>query len=150
MLAIIRLESAFQINAESRAKAQGLMQLLPRTAKQIAKRLGVRYSRHKLTNEPDYNLILGQAYLAQLLDDYNGSYVLALAAYNAGPGRVKRWLRNNGDPRQTEIDGVDWVEMIPIEETRNYVQRVLENLQVYRMRLAETEIALSLDNDLHN
>ena len=150
VLAIIRQESAFQINAESRAKAQGLMQLLPRTAKGIAKRLGVRYSRHKLTNEPDYNLILGQAYLAQLLDDYNGSYVLALAAYNAGPGRVKRWLRNNGDPRQTEIDAIDWVELIPIEETRNYVQRVLENLQVYRMRLAETEIALSLDNDLHN
>jgi len=148
--AIIRQESAFQINAESRAKAQGLMQLLPLTAKRLAKRLGVHYSRDKLTNESDYNLILGQAYLGQLLDDYNGSYVLTLAAYNAGPGRVKRWLLNNGDPRQTEIDAIDWVEMIPIGETRNYVQRVLENLQVYRMRLAEAEIALSLDNDLHN
>jgi soluble lytic murein transglycosylase len=149
-LAVIRQESAFQENARSHAKAQGLMQLMPATAKKMSRALKLRYSRRKLTNDPVYNLTLGQAYLGRVIDRYDGSYVLALAAYNAGPARVKQWLRRNGDPRGSEVDAIDWVELIPISETRNYVQRVLENLQVYRMRLAKTEIALSLDSDLHN
>ena len=83
-----------------------------------------------------------------LLGDFEGSYVLALAAYNAGPSRVRRWIRANGDPRESSMDVIDWIEMIPFYETRNYVQRILENLQVYRQRLAQTEVAMALESDL--
>jgi len=83
-----------------------------------------------------------------VIKQFNGSYVLALAGYNAGPHRAKRWIRANGDPRDTLVDAVDWIEMIPFAETRNYVQRVLENLQIYRARMAKTKVALNLENDL--
>ena len=94
-------------------------------------------------------MTLGQAYLSTVLAEFDGSYLLALSAYNAGPARARRWIKENGDPRSKEVDAIDWIEMIPFDETRNYVQRVLENLQVYRSRLADTEVALALENDLH-
>jgi soluble lytic murein transglycosylase len=145
---MIRQESAFRMNAVSRASAQGLMQLMPATAKVVAKRQGLRYSRTKLTTDATYNLTLGQSYLAGLITEFDGSYILSVAGYNAGPHRVRRWLKEFGDPRQREIDVIDWVEMIPFDETRDYVQRVMENLHVYRSRLSGTEIAFAPHADL--
>ena len=148
-LAVIRQESAFRIDAKSHAQARGLMQIIPPTARRVSKGLRLRYSKSRLVSDQKFNLILGQSYLGDLIEDYKGSYVLALAAYNAGPQRVKRWIKAHGDPRVSEIDAIDWIEMIPFSETRNYVQRVLENLQIYRLRLAETEVALGIAEDLH-
>lgn len=145
---MIRQESAFRINAVSRASAQGLMQLMPATAKVVARQQGLKYSRSRLTTDTRYNLTLGQSYLAGLLTEFDGSYVLSIAGYNAGPHRVRRWLKEFGDPRQKEADVIDWVEMIPFDETRNYVQRVMENLHVYRSRLSGTEIAFAPHADL--
>jgi len=149
ILAVVRQESAFNVKARSHANAQGLMQLMPRTASRIAKKLKIPYSKHRLTTDAIYNMTLGQAYLVDLLKTFKGSYVLALAAYNAGPKRSKQWLRRFGDLRNPDVDSIDWVESIPFRETRNYVQRVLENLQVYRYRLADTEVALGLNDDIH-
>jgi soluble lytic murein transglycosylase len=92
---------------------------------------------------------LGQSYLGDLVKKFKGSYVLALVGYNAGPHRVKRWIKRHGDPRDNDVNAVDWIELIPFNETRNYVQRVLENLQVYRLLLANKEMELRLKNDLH-
>ena len=148
VLAVIRQESAFQPEAKSHAGARGLMQLLPRTARNVAKGLKLRYSKTRLTKEPAFNLTLGQAYLGDLIKEFNGSYVLALAAYNAGPGRARRWLKTNGDPRESVTQAIDWIELIPFEETRNYIQRVMEGLQVYRGRLNGARMAITLDRDL--
>ena len=148
MLAVVRKESAFQPKAQSGAGARGLMQLLPRTARNMAKELKVKYARRRLTTDPRFNLKLGQAYLASLLRTFKGSYVLALAAYNAGPARARRWIRLHGNPRDESVDAIDWIEMIPIEETRNYIQRVMEGVQVYRGRLNGLEVALNLERDL--
>ena len=148
LLALFRQESEFNPKAVSRSGARGLMQLLPRTAKRVASKLKIRYVKAKLTEDPSYNATLGSAHLADLIESYDGSYVLALAAYNAGPSRVKRWLKDFGDPRTAEVDVIDWIELIPIAETRNYVQRVLEALQVYRQRLSGEVVALKLGQDL--
>jgi soluble lytic murein transglycosylase len=148
ILAIVRQESEYDTEAISHAGARGLMQLMPATARTVAKRAGLRYSKVKLTSDPDYNLTLGQSYIAELIDDYNGYLPTAIAAYNAGPHRVRQWIKQNGDPRDAEVDAIDWIELIPFTETRNYVQRVLENVQVYRMQLAGSEVALSLEEDL--
>ncbi|MDA1089017.1 MAG: lytic transglycosylase domain-containing protein [Proteobacteria bacterium] len=149
VLAVIRQESAFNVKAKSHASAQGLMQLMPHTALKVAQRLQLPFSRRRLVTDAAYNMTLGQAYLSELLESFKGSYVLALAAYNAGPSRASQWMRMNGDLRNKDVDSIDWVERIPISETRNYVQRVLENLQVYRRLLAKTEVALRLEADLH-
>ena len=141
VLAVIRQESAFYAGATSHAGARGLMQVMPATAKLVAKANRLPYSRDKLLNDPHYNLVVGQVYLAGMIEQFQGSYPMALAAYNAGPRRVKRWIRNFGDPRGGEIDTIDWVELIPYTETRNYVQRVLENLEVYRTHLVVQEVA---------
>jgi len=146
--AVIRQESAFSPGAISRVGARGLMQLMPRTAKKVAQRESLKYSMRKLLEEPDYNLKIGQSYLAGLIEKFDGSYILALTSYNAGPYRTRRWMEVNGDPRDSTVDPVDWVEMIPFSETRNYVQRVLENLQVYRSREKQTEVAYNLEKDL--
>ena len=130
VLALMRQESMFDHEAQSPVGALGLMQLMPGTAKTLAKRAGVSYSAGKLTNA-DYNIRLGSEYLEELLDRYDGSYPLAIAAYNAGPARVDDWLDTFGDPRHSKADFIDWIEMMPIYETRNYVQRVLENTVVY-------------------
>jgi soluble lytic murein transglycosylase len=147
-LALVRQESEYDSAAVSHAGARGLMQLMPATARVVAKQVGLSYSKHKLTTDPDYNLTLGQVYIADLIKDYDGYLPLAIASYNAGPNRVRQWIRENGDPRQPHVDAIDWIELIPFKETRNYVQRVLENVQVYRRRLADTEVALGLEHDL--
>tara|TARA_B110000003_G_scaffold214276_1_gene213400 strand:- start:48 stop:758 length:711 start_codon:yes stop_codon:yes gene_type:complete len=128
---VIRQESQFDPKAGSYAGAKGLMQLMPYTAKKLSKGLNLKYSKSRLTSDPEYNVILGSAYLDELLSKYDGSYILTLAAYNAGSSRVTRWIARYGDPRTNDIDPVDWIELIPFKETRNYVQRVMENLQVY-------------------
>jgi soluble lytic murein transglycosylase len=148
VLAMTRQESAFDIDAVSRAGALGLMQLMPSTAKEVAKAQGLKFNAKRLTSDPSYNLMLGRSYLDGLLDSFSGSYVLSIAAYNAGPARVRQWMRDYGDPRAPEIDVVDWVESIPVNETRNYVQRVLENLQVYRVRMGDSQLAFSISDDL--
>lgn len=147
-LAIIRQESAFWPEAVSPAGARGLMQLMPNTARHVAKMFGVAYARERLTDDPHYNLKLGTAYLAQMVEDFGGSYVLALAAYNAGPSRARQWTRDLGSPGQSWVDTVDWIESVPFGETRNYIQRVLENLQVYRSRLTSAPAPLGLEQDL--
>ena len=129
--AITRQESQFAGNAISHAGARGLMQLMPGTAREQAGKLGMNYMSANLIDSPSYNIQLGNAYFARMLDYYGGAYPLAVAAYNAGPGNVNKWLRANGDPRNGGIQWIDWIEQIPIYETKNYVQRVLENAAVY-------------------
>ena len=127
--------------------ARGLMQLMPGTASSTAASLGEPFSLPRLTMDGLYNVDLGRGYLQHLIDDFGGSYALAIAAYNAGPGRIRQWLTEYGDPRGGKIDMVDWIETIPIDETRLYVQRVLENLQVYRGQNGRNS-AFSLVSDL--
>ena len=119
------------------------MQLMPRTARITAKKINHKYIRKNLTTIPSYNIKLGTFYFKQMLNKFNGSYVLALASYNAGPNRVKRWLKIYGDPRKNEIDQVTWIELIPISETRNYVQRVLEGIYMYGAILKEEKNVIS-------
>lgn len=133
-MAVTRQESEFRNTAKSQVGALGLMQVMPATAKATAKKMGINFSLNRM-NEQDYNLQIGSAYLADLVEQYDGSYIMAVAAYNAGPGRVAKWRKEFGDPRQEGVDPILWVERIPITETRNYVQRVMENLQMYRHRL---------------
>jgi soluble lytic murein transglycosylase len=121
---------------------------MPATARAVARSLGLAHNDSKLLDDPPYNVELGRTYLARLIGEHDGSYVLALAAYNAGPARVRQWIREHGDPRRPHVDAVDWVEMIPFDETRNYVQRVLENLQVYRQILGGSQLAQGLQQDL--
>lgn len=148
VLALIRQESEFFPTARSSVGALGLMQLMPATARRVAAVEKVNYEPSLLTQDPHYNMKLGTAHLAALLDKYRGSYVLALAAYNAGEGRANQWIKQYGDPRDATIDIVDWIEQIPIEETRNYVQRVMENLIVYRARLANDATPVTLTKEL--
>ncbi|WP_062211896.1 lytic transglycosylase domain-containing protein [Aureimonas sp. AU12] len=134
--AIARQESAFNPKAKSPVGALGLLQVMPATAKGLAKSAGLAYSETRLLNDVSYNALLGSQYLGQQIDNFNGSYVLTFAAYNAGPRRAREWIQRFGDPRGKSVDEVvDWIEMIPFTETRNYVQRVMENYQVYKMRL---------------
>ncbi len=132
--AITRQESQFDREAISHAGARGLMQLMPGTAKETAGKISLGYSRESLTDDPDYNVKLGSTYIQAMMNYFGGSYPLAVAAYNAGPGNVNKWLRANGDPRTGAISMLDWIEQIPIYETRNYVQRVLENAVVYDLQ----------------
>jgi soluble lytic murein transglycosylase len=129
--AITRQESQFAMNAISHAGARGLMQLMPGTAREQAGRLGLPYDMPRLLTDATYNIQLGDGYFARMLSNYGGSYPLAVAAYNAGPGNVNRWLAANGDPRNGGIDWITWIEMIPFSETKNYVAKVLENAVVY-------------------
>ena len=146
--ALMRQESAFKVDAKSPVGAMGLMQLMPATAREVAGKEGVPYSPARLMSVPSYNIQLGTRYMADMLKYYDGYYVLAIAAYNAGPGRVDRMLKEIGDPRTGQMNIVDWVEMIPIYETRNYVQRVLEGLHVYRMRMEYFTLAEQQQSDL--
>ncbi len=140
--AIARQESEFNPQAISSAGARGLMQMMPATAQRTAQAFKVDFNADRLTKDPSYNAQLGSAHLGQLLKEQRGSYILTFAAYNAGGGRVKEWIAAYGDPRRPDVDPVDWVERIPISETRNYVQRVMENLQVYRKRLDQRQALL--------
>jgi len=132
VLAVIRQESEFDLKATSSAGARGMMQLMTYTAKLVAKQANLSYSKSKLRTDPTYNIKLGSYYLAGLLEEYEGSFPFALAAYNAGPKRVKYWNKINGNPQKGKIDYVNWIELIKFKETRNYVQRVLENVNVYK------------------
>jgi soluble lytic murein transglycosylase len=142
--AISRQESQFDRQIVSHAGARGLMQLMPGTARETAGKMGLSYDFSRLTSDPQYNIMLGSSFFARLLDQYGGNHVLAVAAYNAGPGNVRKWLTANGDPRMPGVDVIDWIEAIPFTETRGYVQRVLENAVVYdamnpgRARMAAT------------
>jgi soluble lytic murein transglycosylase len=147
--ALIRQESAFDDKAISRAGARGLMQLMPTTALRVARKLKIRYSRGRLTQDPAYNIQLGQAYLKRMLDKFDGSIILALSAYNAGPRSAARWVRQNGEPGPNVLDMVDWIEQIPYTETRNYVQRVLENRTVYHGRKNGLHMAITLGENFN-
>jgi soluble lytic murein transglycosylase len=145
--AIVRTESGFDQADKSAAKAVGLMQVTPGAARDTAKRFGVAYDWNRLVSDPVYNTQLGAGEISALLKDYRGSLVLTFAGYNAGRGRVQQWMAQHGDPRDPKIDAVDWVERIPFSETRNYVQRVMENLQVYRQRFGEN--TATVEANLH-
>jgi soluble lytic murein transglycosylase len=132
--AIARQESAFNPAVVSPAQAYGLMQVTPEAGRYVCKRAGIGFDLNRMKTDPVYNATLGAAELGGLLEDYRGSYILTFAAYNAGRGSVKKWIERYGDPRDPKVDAVDWVELIPFSETRNYVQRIMENLQVYRAR----------------
>ncbi len=136
VLGLSRQESEFNAKAVSPVGARGLMQLMPGTARIVARKHKLQYQERWLTSNPAYNAQLGAVHLGDLIADWDGSYILALISYNAGPGRARRWIEEFGDPRSPDVDQIDWVERIPFSETRNYVQRVLENTQVYRGRLA--------------
>ncbi|MEH6632920.1 MAG: lytic transglycosylase domain-containing protein [Halopseudomonas aestusnigri] len=138
VLALIRQESEFNHKAISHAGARGLMQLMPATAKFVAKKEKVKYKKQNLTDDPSYNVKLGTAYLSDLIRSFKGSYIMALAGYNAGPNRVKKWVKDYGDPRDPNVDVIDWIEQIPFNETRNYVQRILESHIIYRDKLSES------------
>lgn len=148
MLALSRQESEMNPRAISHANARGLMQFIPATAAREARMRGLPYRTSWLTDDPGYNMTLGGAHLDTLLDQFNGSYIMTAAAYNAGASRPRSWVIDYGDPRRGEIDPVDWIEFIPFSETRNYVQRVLENTQVYRHRLSGQADEIQLSEDL--
>jgi len=141
--AIVYRESMFNTNAQSPVGARGLMQLMPATAKSVAHKLGLGYSLERLTRDPRYNVTLGSTYLQDMVRRFDGFYPMAMAAYNAGPGRVDQWIEAFGDPRKGEIDVVDWVELLPIYETRNYIQRVGESYYMYRLRFGETGVTIT-------
>ena len=142
ILSLIRQESEFDMTANSHAGAQGLMQLMPYTAKLVSKQAKLPYSKSRLTSDPEYNINLGSHYIAGLILQYDGAYPFATAAYNAGPKRVKHWKKINKDPQKKQVDFVDWVELIKFKETRNYVQRVMENYNVYRYVLEKKPIEM--------
>ena len=148
VFAIARQESAFNPNDVSPANAYGLMQVTPDAGRYVCKRYGASFDLGRLKNDPVYNAALGAAELGGLIEDYRGSYIMTFAAYNAGRGSVKKWIERYGDPRDPKVDAVDWVEQIPFSETRNYVQRIIENLQVYRARFGGGT-RLQIEADLH-
>jgi len=146
--AIARQESGFNPRVVSPAKAMGLMQVTPVAARYISRKFNVPYDVKRLLSDQVYNVQLGSAELADLIKDYNGSYIMAFAGYNAGRGRVRQWVERYGDPRDPRVDAIDWIERIPFSETRNYVQRILENMQVYRARLSGRQ-TLRIEADLN-
>ena len=143
--AITRTESAFNPRVVSGALATGFMQVTPAAGETLGRRMGFVFDVKRLRDDPTYSLRLGSAEIVNLLNDYEGNHVLALVGYNAGRGRVKQWIARYGDPRRPDVDAVDWVERIPFAETRNYVQRVLENLQVYRARFGKPTLGIEGD-----
>ena len=146
--AIARQESEFATNAVSSAKAYGMMQMINGTAKATARKHRIPYDRNRLASDGDYAAKMGALHLNDLLDQWDGSYILAAVSYNAGPHRAKSWIKTYGDPRRGDVDAIDWVEKIPFSETRNYVMRVMENMQVYRARLNNDSTPNRLEQDL--
>jgi soluble lytic murein transglycosylase len=142
---IVRTESAFDQHDRSKANAVGLMQVTPEGGRDTAKQFRIGYDWNRLVSDPVYNTQMGAVELSGLLKGYRGSYIMAFAAYNAGAGRVEQWVAEHGDPRDPKIDPVDWVERIPLAETRNYVERVIENLQVYRTQFGATATTVELN-----
>ena len=148
-MALSRQESEFNPEAVSPAKAYGLMQMIHSTARETARKHRVPYSRSKLTSDPEYSAKLGSLHVNDLLKRYDGSYIMTAAAYNAGPHRVSTWIRDYGDPRTGDIDPIDWIESLPFSETRNYIHRVLENLNIYRARLNDGQAENKLSYDIN-
>jgi soluble lytic murein transglycosylase len=148
VFAIARQESQFNPGDVSPAQAYGLMQVTPDAGRYVCKRAGVPFDLKRLKTDSAYNAALGAAELGGLLEDFRGSYIMTFAAYNAGRGSLKKWIDRYGDPRDPKVDAVDWVELIPFSETRNYVQRIMENLQVYRARFGGGT-RLQIEADLH-
>jgi len=149
ILALARQESEFNAKAKSPVGARGMMQIMPGTARQIARQHKVRYSRARLTSDPSYNISLGVAHLHDLIEKYNGSYILTLVAYNAGPRRVNEWIESFGDPRSASVDTIDWIESIPFSETRRYVQRIMASVQIFRARLNKKQPKIALLRDIN-
>ena len=144
---IVRTESAFDQRDTSPANAVGLMQVTPEAGRDTAQRFGVTYDWKRLVSDPVYNTQMGVAEVSALFREYTGSYIMTFAGYNAGRGRVRQWVAQHGDPRNPKIDAVDWVERISLAETRNYVQRVMENLQVYAARFGAS--VATVEPNLH-
>jgi soluble lytic murein transglycosylase len=140
---IARTESAFDQRDKSPANAVGLMQVTPEAGRDTAKRFGVSYDWSRMVSDPVYNTQMGAAELSALLSEYRNCHIMTFAGYNAGRGRVRDWVKAYGDPRDPNVDPVDWVERIPISETRNYVQRVMENFAVYRVRFDDAGTAVA-------
>jgi soluble lytic murein transglycosylase len=149
VLGVTRQESEFDVAAVSSAGARGLMQLMPATARRAASMNKLTFRLADLTTNPAYNMQLGMVTLDDYLARWGDSYVLGIASYNAGPSNVRRWVEANGDPRDSSVDPIDWIELIPFSETRNYVQRVLENIEVYRNRLSGSDQRLTILADLY-
>jgi soluble lytic murein transglycosylase len=148
VFAIARQESMFNPGDVSPAQAYGLMQVTPDAGRYVCKRAGVPFDLARMKSDSAYNAALGAAELGGLMEDFRGSYIMTFAAYNAGRGSLKKWVDRYGDPRDPKVDAVDWVELIPFSETRNYVQRIMENLQVYRARFGGGT-KLQIEADLH-
>ena len=144
---IARQESAFNWRAVSSANALGLMQVTPDAGRTIAKKFGVSFDQRRLMDDVVYNAQIGTAELGDVINDYRGSYILAFVSYNAGRRRAKEWIEQYGDPRDPKVDPIDWIERIPFSETRNYVQRIIENMQVYRARI-DNDSRLMIEADL--
>jgi soluble lytic murein transglycosylase len=147
ILAVARQESEFNTATMSGAGARGILQVMPLTARHICRDYKIKCDIPRLMKDAAYNTMMGSAYISDRMDEFSGSYILAIAGYNAGPGRARGWIREFGDPRDPRVDPIDWIHRIPIEETRKYVQRVLSNVQIYRARLGEAN-AVRLDADL--
>ncbi|MFZ1103990.1 MAG: transglycosylase SLT domain-containing protein [Hyphomicrobiaceae bacterium] len=148
ILGIARQESEFNTTTMSHVGARGILQVMPTTARHVCRDYKIRCDIGKLMKDPAYNTMLGSAYISDRMDEFRGSYILAIAGYNAGPGRAREWIREFGDPRDPKVDPIDWIHRIPFQETRRYVQKVLSNIQVYRARLGEEETAVRLNADL--
>jgi soluble lytic murein transglycosylase len=149
LLGLARQETEFDTTIVSGAGAQGLLQVMKGTAKHVCHDYKIKCNQKELVSNPAYNTMIASAYVADRMADFSGSYVLGLASYNAGPGRAREWIEEFGDPRSAKVDPLDWIERIPIEETRRYVVKVLSNIQIYRARLGEEETALRLTQDLN-
>ena len=149
LYAIARQESEFNTLIQSGAGARGILQVMPITARHVCRQYRIRCRIHKLKSDPAYNAKLASAYIADRKDEFAGSYILTFAGYNAGPGRARYWIRNIGDPRSPGVDPIDWIELVHIKETREYIKKVMANLQVYRARLGNPDRALRIWADLH-
>jgi soluble lytic murein transglycosylase len=148
ILGIARQESEFNSQTLSGAGARGILQVMPITARHVCRDYKIKCDIPRLMKDPVYNTMMGSAYISDRMDEFTGSYVLTLAGYNAGPGRTREWIKEFGDPRDGKIDPIDWIHRIPFEETRDYVQKVLSNIQIYRARLGEEATAVRLNADL--
>jgi soluble lytic murein transglycosylase len=148
LLGLARQETEFNSDTVSGAGARGILQVMKVTANHICRDYKIKCKHDKLLTDDAYNTMIASAYVADRLDEWQGSYVLGLPSYNAGPGRTREWVKEFGDPREANVDPIDWIERIPFEETRNYVAKVLSNIQVYRARLGEAD-PLRLQDDLY-
>lgn len=147
LLGIARQETEFSSTIVSGAGAKGLLQVMTVTAKHVCRDYKIKCEIDRLLKDNSYNAMIASAYIGDRMAEFDGSYILGLAGYNAGPGRARQWVRENGDPRDPDVDPIDWIERIPITETREYVQKVLSNIQIYRARIGNKD-PLNLKADL--